>query len=63
MKISIARYPQLQLGHKALTKRYDQKNKASKIKRRTHTKWKGERLSSYNLYSDMKILLRRQSLR
>ena len=30
MKISIARYPQLQLGHKALKKRYDQKNKASK---------------------------------
>ena len=37
MKISIARYPQLQLGHNALTKSYDQNNKAPKIKRHTHT--------------------------
>ena len=37
MKISIARYPQLDLGHTALAKRYGQNNKAPQIKRRTHT--------------------------
>ena len=37
MKISIVRYPQLQLGRTALTKRHDQNNKAPKIKRRTRT--------------------------
>ena len=37
MKSDTARYPQLQLGHNALTKTYDQNNKAPKIKRRTHT--------------------------
>ena len=35
MKISIGRYHQLQLGHNTLTKRYDQNNKAPKIKRHT----------------------------
>ena len=38
MKLHIAHYPQLQLGHNALTQtRYDQNNKAPKIKKRTHT--------------------------
>ena len=37
MKISVARYPELQLGHNALTKRFDRNNNALKIKRRTHT--------------------------
>ena len=37
MKIYIACYPQLQLGHNPLTKRHDQNNKAPKIKRHTHT--------------------------
>ena len=37
MKTYIARYTQLQLGHNALTKRYNQNNKAPKIKRRTRT--------------------------
>ena len=37
MKVYIVHYPQLQLEHKTLTKRYDQNNKTPKIKRRTHT--------------------------
>ena len=37
MTISIACYPQLQLGHNVLATRHDQNNKAPKVKRRTHT--------------------------